>query len=112
MSAVAARLRATLGARLGWVVKTSGKSHAEVAEALGMHQTTLSACIRGERFSVERIAVILEQLGYPVSFEPVEGEEDVRKVRQKRGTVVRAPKPDERVFIQTGPGGSMGVKTL
>lgn len=110
VSPATARLRATLGSRLGWVVKASGKSHAELAAALGMHQTTLSACIRGERFSVERIADILEQLGYPVAFEPVEGEEDVRKMRQKRGTQVRAPKADERVFIQTGPSGSMGVK--
>lgn len=107
MSAVTARLRAALGSRLGWVVKQSGKSHAELAAALGMHQTTLSACIRGERYSVERIAEVLEQLGYPVDFEPVEGEEDVRKVRMKRGTLEH--KPAETPFLMVGPGGSMGV---
>ena len=110
MSPVAARLRATLGRRLGWVVKTSGKTHAELAAALGIHQTTLSACIRGEKFSVERIATILEQLGHEVSFEPVEGEEDVSKMRHKRGTLEHG-KPQEKSFVRVGPGGSMGVKS-
>jgi hypothetical protein len=60
---------------------------------------------------VERISEVLEQLGYPVDFVPVDGEEDVRKVRQKRGTIVRKPKPEEKSFIKVGPGGSMGVKS-
>ena len=63
-----ASLRRELGARLGEVVKASGKSHAELAEGLGIHQTTLSGCIRGERFSVERIALLLEALGDTVEF--------------------------------------------
>lgn len=110
MSALVERLRAHLGHRLGYVVKTSGKTHAELAEALGMHQTTLSACIRGERFSVERIAMVLEQLGHVVEFVPLEGEEGYQPVyRQKRGTLDK--KPVEHAFVRVGPGGSMGVKT-
>lgn len=104
MSASTARLRSTLGMRLGWVVKQSGKSHAELAAALGMHQTTLSACIRGESLSVERIADVLEQLGYPVEFVPIEGEELVPRQRRKRGTLVHDAPPDERLLIAGPPG--------
>lgn len=68
MSLLVASLRRELGGRLGRVVKASGKSHAELAAVLGIHQTTLSGCIRGERFSVERIARLLEALGEPVAF--------------------------------------------
>lgn len=68
MSTLVASLRLELGQRLGQVVKASGKSQQAVAEALGIHQTTLSGCIKGERFSVERIALLLEALGQHVSF--------------------------------------------
>lgn len=103
MSAVAARLRARLGQRLGWVVKTSGKTHAELAAALGMHQTTLSACIRGEKFSVERISEVLERLGYPVEFAEVDGEEPYERTRKKRGpNVPRVPKPVEQIYLRVG----------
>lgn len=68
MSALVESLRRELGGRLGRVVKASGKSHAELAAALGIHQTTLSGCIRGQRFSVERIALLLEALGDVVEF--------------------------------------------
>lgn len=96
--------------RLGWVVKTSGKTHAELAGLLGVHQTTLSACIRGEKCSVELIAELLECLGYPVSFEPVEGEQDVRKFRHKRGSLVDG-KPAVVSFVNVrADAGSMGVR--
>lgn len=113
MSAVAARLRARLGQRLGWVVKTSGKTHAELAAALGMHQTTLSACIRGEKFSVERISEVLERLGYPVEFADVPGEEPYERTRKKRGPPVpKVERKAEEVFIRVGPGGStIGVRS-
>lgn len=68
MSTLVASMRLELGGRLGRVVKASGKSHAELAATLGVHQTTLSGCIRGERFSVERIALLLEALGDVVEF--------------------------------------------
>lgn len=68
MSALVARLRAELGERLGRVVADSGKSHEVFARDLSIHQTTLSACIRGQ-MSVERIARILEEVGQDVAFE-------------------------------------------
>lgn len=71
MSTLVASMRKELGQRLGEAVKASGKSHQELAVVLGVHQTTLSACIRGERFSVERIALLLERLGHVVEFKGV-----------------------------------------
>lgn len=68
MSTLVASMRRELGQRLGDAVKASGKSQQELAMALGIHQTTLSGCIRGERFSVERIALLLEALGDVVEF--------------------------------------------
>lgn len=67
MSYLVEVLRLELGKRLGLVVAASGKSHAAFAEAHGIHQTTLSACIRGE-MSVERVARILEEVGEDVAF--------------------------------------------
>ena len=72
MSALVARLRLELGGRLGELVKASGKSHEVFARDLSIHQTTLSACIRGQ-MSVERIARILEEAGQDVAFEPQVG---------------------------------------
>lgn len=71
VSALVASLRKELGQRLGQLVKASGKSQRELAEVLGVHQTVLSGCIRGERFSVERIALLLEKLGHIVEFKGV-----------------------------------------
>lgn len=69
MSKLVERLRKELGQRLGQVVTERGLSHQAAAELAGAHQTTLSACIRGE-MSVERIARILEALGEDVAFKP------------------------------------------
>lgn len=71
MSTLVASMRRELGQRLGDAVKASGKSQQELARDLGIHQTTLSGCIRGERFSVERIALLLEALGDVVEFKGV-----------------------------------------
>jgi predicted XRE-type DNA-binding protein len=74
MSALIAAMRLELGERLGRVVATRGLSHAAFAEAYGIHQTTLSACIRGE-MSVERVIRILEQVGEHVAFKSQVGDQ-------------------------------------
>lgn len=69
MSALVKRMRLELGQRLAQALATRGLSHQAAADLVGAHQTTLSACIRGE-MSVERIARILEALGENVAFKP------------------------------------------
>ena len=67
MSALVKAMRLELGQRLGQAVSARGLSHQAAADLVGVHQTTISACIRGE-MSVERIARILETLGENVAF--------------------------------------------
>lgn len=62
-SAKVETLRATLGARITALV--AGKSQQAVAATLGMHQTGLSAAMRG-KVSVEKLIDVLEALGDPV----------------------------------------------
>lgn len=75
MSPAVAALRATLGDALGYVIKTSGMSQREAAEACAVHQTNISIAIRGKTCSVEKQIDLLEALGYQVEIKVVKKNE-------------------------------------